>query len=408
VRAVLRPIGALGLLLLAGSPVLAASLRDALPQAARLTGIEGGSAFDALSNAIADTAARNLPIVAASAGFTYKYNPELEVFERTSETLGPLFLERPDTLGRGKLNVNVSYQYVELNQIDGTDLNNLEARDPIVIRVVDSAGNPLGFTANRLRYKLSLVNHIVGLSTTYGVLDNLDVNILLPVIVTDYDVTARNQQRFLAGTDGVFSPQPAPEQTGPVSTGHTGVGDILLRAKYQLPRHGGLRSALGLQLRLPSGDKDNFQGTGTFEASPFLYLSTVLWSRVEPHASFGLDLRSDDVERSQGRYGLGVDVDVTRRVGIALAFLGRSEFKRSSPASETSFLHLVDPASSRVEQRPLLGIDFDRKDYFDLSFGVRTVVWRQIMVFANGIYALNDDGLRNDTIIPMVGVEGTF
>jgi hypothetical protein len=218
----------------------------------------------------------------------------------------------------------VSYQYVELNEMDGSDLDNLQAPDPIVVRVTDSAGNPLGFTANQLRYKLKLVNHIVGLSTTYGVLDNLDVNILLPIIVTNYDVSARNQQLFLAGTDGVFSPQPAPERTGPVSTGHTGVGDILLRAKYQLPRQGGLRSALGLQLRLPSGDKDNFQGTGSFEASPFLYASTVLWSRVEPYANLGVDLRADDVARSQARYGLGVDVDVTRRVGVALAFLGRS------------------------------------------------------------------------------------
>jgi len=53
-------------------------------------------------------------------------------------------------------------------------------------------------------------------------------------------------------------------------------------------------------------------------------------------------------------------------------------------------------------------VEFDRKDFFDLSFGARFVVWRQVMLFANGIYALNDDGLRNDTIIPMGGVEGTF
>jgi hypothetical protein len=39
---------------------------------------------------------------------------------------------------------------------------------------------------------------------------------------------------------------------------------------------------------------------------------------------------------------------------------------------------------------------------------VRVVVWRQIMLFANGIYALNDDGLRNDSVIPMGGIEGTF
>jgi hypothetical protein len=405
---VLRPIGLSVMLVLVAFPAAADSLRDRLPEAARRTGIDGGTAFDALSDAIGDAAARNLPIVAASAGFTYKYNPELEVFERTSETLGPLFLERPDTLGRGKLNVNVSYQYVELNEIDGDDMSELEAPDPIRIRVRDSAGNLLGFTANRLRYDLNVVNHIVGLSATYGVLDNLDVNLLVPIIVTDYDVTARNQQLFIAGTDGIFNPQPAPELTGPADDGATGVGDILLRAKYQLPRHGWLRSALGLQLRLPSGEEDNFQGTGSFEASPFFYASTVLWSRVEPHASLGIDLRADDVERSQGRYGLGVDVDVTRRFGVALGFLGRSEFSESASTSETSFGHLVNPATSRVEPRPLLGIEFDRKDYLDFSFGVRVVVWRQLMLFANGIYALNDDGLRNDSVIPMGGIEGTF
>ena len=88
-----------------------------LPDVARKTGLEGGSAFDALAENIADTAARSLPVVSASAGFTYRYNPQLEVFERTSDTLGPLFLERPDTLGRGKFNVNVSFQYVQFERV---------------------------------------------------------------------------------------------------------------------------------------------------------------------------------------------------------------------------------------------------------------------------------------------------
>jgi len=30
------------------------------------------------------------------------------------------------------------------------------------------------------------------------------------------------------------------------------------------------------------------------------------------------------------------------------------------------------------------------------------------MFFANGIYALNSEGLRNNSVIPTVGVEGTF
>jgi hypothetical protein len=61
-----------------------------------------------------------------------------------------------------------------------------------------------------------------------------------------------------------------------------------------------------------------------------------------------------------------------------------------------------------VQQRPLLGLDFDRKDFFDVSFGVRGVLFGNVMLFANVIRSLNDDGLRNDSVIPAVGVEGTF
>ena len=43
-----------------------------------------------------------------------------------------------------------------------------------------------------------------------------------------------------------------------------------------------------------------------------------------------------------------------------------------------------------------------------MSFGTRVVVWRDVMLFANVIRRLNDDGLRNDTVIPAFGVEGTF
>ncbi|HJQ85137.1 MAG TPA: transporter [Candidatus Binatia bacterium] len=405
----MRSVRTFGLVLLAvvtAAPAHALSLKDRFSLAAQRVGLQGGGAFDALGEAIADTAARNLPVISSSAGFTYQYNPQLEVFERTSETLGPLFLERPDTLGRGKFNVNVSYQYVDLNQLDGDETSSLEGPDPIVIAVTDVAGTPLGFTANRLRYDFNLVNHIAALSFTYGVLDNLDVNVLVPLIHTRFDVAAETQTLFAADVGGPFNPAPGPVLRGaPSRADKTGVGDIFLRAKYQLPRLGDWRSAAGLQLRLPSGEEDDFQGTGSFEASPFLYLSTVMWGRVEPHANLGVDLNADDVEASQGRYGLGVDVDVHPRVGLALAFLGRSQFTGSASADETDFLHLT---GGGLALRPLLGVDFDRKDFFDLAFGARFVVWRQIMLFANGIYALNDDGLRNDTIIPTAGVEGTF
>ena len=393
------------LALLLAAPVSARSLKDTLGQASETVGISGGTAFDALAENIADTAARSLPVVAASAGFTYRYNPDIEAFERSTQTLGPLFLERPETLGRGKFNVNVSFQYVQFDEFDGADIHSLQNSDPIVLNVLDAGGNVIGRRANRLVYNLGIQNYVTAFSFTYGILDDLDVNLLLPIIATTLKVGVTTQQLQVAPPGGAFSPDVGPSIHGSSGEHATGVGDLLLRLKYQLPRLDWLRSAAALTLRLPSGDEDNFQGTGSFEASPFLFASTLLWDIVEPHANLGIDLRADDVARSQARYGIGVDVDVHPRVGLALGFLGRSEFEGSADSDETSFLHL---ANGTVQQEPLLGLDFDRKDYLDLSFGVRAVVWRNVMVFANIIRALNDDGLRNDTVIPAFGVEGTF
>src|SRR2546428_2060964 len=161
----------------------AASRRDRLRASSLTVGIAGGSAFDALADNIADTAARTLPIISASAGYTYRYNPQLEIFERTSETLGPLFLERPDTLGRGKLNVNVSYQYVQFDDFDGRSIKRLEAPDLIVIQEFDSAGNLLRRTANPLPYGLKIPSNIRSPSPPYRPLDNPVLNPLVPLLL---------------------------------------------------------------------------------------------------------------------------------------------------------------------------------------------------------------------------------
>jgi hypothetical protein len=383
----------------------ARSLRDDLAQASQSVGINPGSAFNALADSIASSVANNLPVISASAGFTYRYNPTLEVFERSSDTLGPIFLERPDTLGQGKFNVNVSYQYVEFNDFDGQSIQNLQGRNPIVLRTVDSSGNLVGFTADRLQYRLGLHSNIAAFSFTYGILDNLDVNLLLPLIATSLNVGVTRQQVQTAGPDGVFAPNTGPPVTGRSSGDAFGAGDLLMRLKYELPQWDWFRSAFGLQFRFPTGRVDDFQGTGDFWITPAFYASTVLWSRVEPYVNAAMDFDTQSSTQSQARYGAGFDVDVIPRLGLTFAFLGRSQLDRPVPAGETNFLYLTPTGTQRL---PLLGIDLGRKDFFDFSFGLRANVWRGLMLFANGIYALNDEGLRNNTVIPTIGLEGTF
>src|SRR5438093_5996855 len=144
----------------------ARSLRDVLARGTDAIGVPGGPPFDALADSIANAAARNIPLLSASAGYTYRYNPDIHAFELASETLGPLLLERPDTLGRGKLNLSASFEYIDINQYDGADIDRAEAPNPVVLP--DGKGGYLGF---RVRYDVGLTSNVGALGATYGLLD---------------------------------------------------------------------------------------------------------------------------------------------------------------------------------------------------------------------------------------------
>ena len=75
-------------------------------------------ALGPLGNAIGSQVANQIPALSTSAGYTYEWNQELEVLERSAKTFGPLFSERAVTLGRGKFNINASYTYIKFNEFN--------------------------------------------------------------------------------------------------------------------------------------------------------------------------------------------------------------------------------------------------------------------------------------------------
>src|SRR5262245_46586567 len=85
---------------LAHSVFAGQTLRSALvPDNAVLQG-----ALNPLGKVIGSQVANQIPALSTSAGYTYEWNPELEVLERSAKTFGPLFSERAVTVGRGKFN----------------------------------------------------------------------------------------------------------------------------------------------------------------------------------------------------------------------------------------------------------------------------------------------------------------
>ena len=68
-------------------------------------------------------AAADFPAVSTVPGLTFRYNPELQAFERSSGSLGPVYVERPQTIGRGKLDVGFSYLFQDFDKLDGDSLD---------------------------------------------------------------------------------------------------------------------------------------------------------------------------------------------------------------------------------------------------------------------------------------------
>jgi len=64
-----------------------------------------------------------LPFVTPSAGLTFTFDKSLGVFTISQDSFGPMFSERASTIGRNRLSLGFSYQYLNFNSLDGIDLH---------------------------------------------------------------------------------------------------------------------------------------------------------------------------------------------------------------------------------------------------------------------------------------------
>ena len=386
---------ALGAVLVCGSISHARSLADVLesPQFAAL-------GLGPLGAALADTVAGTYPVASASSSVTYIYDPALESFERASEVAGPIIGERAETIGKGQFNFGFSYSYVELTQINGDDLDDL-VNQPVVDGQVISFPVPGGVTLKdgrsttflpvRVGLDLGVDAHIFTPSATYGVLPNWDVSMAIPLVYTSLDVTTES----LAPDPRLpqfMLPANVPSTSRRLSDSEStfGIGDILLRTKYVAWRGKPADVAAMVGLSIPTGDEDDFHGTGDTRVRPMLIVSRVFASRFEPLLNVGLDFVVDDVDRSAFQWAVGGMVQIVDPLTAAIVFLGRNEFARQADAIETPFFFQIE-----------------RNDIYDASVGLRYQFAEAGTVSLNAIVPMNDDGLRPD-VVPTFQIEYAF
>ena len=356
----------------------------------------------------------SLPLPAPASGFTYQFDPGLGVFTRSTSSFGPILAERADTIGARRVSIGFAYQRLAFDSIENIDLQSVPAvftHDNAELR---GGREDVITTVNSIDSEVSRSAAFI----TYGVTNDLDVSIAVPYITTDIVVTSdATVRRIGTTTPEIHFFRAVDDSIGDrriyTAFGHaSGIGDITIRMKQAIkksPRNG---IALGLDLRLPTGDENNLLGTGAPAVQPFAAWSAT-YGTFAPHINLGYQWNGSstlagDIEAGVSEdlpdvavYALGAVVAIHPRVTLALDVLGR---------------YIIDSPRVRLEDFVALdghsvypNIAFDTGSINELStaVGLKINVAGRLLLNTNLLMRLNSEGLR-DKISPLVGVEYAF
>jgi hypothetical protein len=353
-----------------------------------------------LGNALATTVASSYPVASASSSVIYVYNPALDTMERRTGVAGPLFGERAETIGRGQLNLGLAYSYIHFATINGDDLDSLPSRRsvggqilflPVPKGITLRDGRFTTFLPVQVTADIDVTAHQLAATATYGVTSRLDVNLTVPLLHTSLDLTATGlapDPRFPKFALPRGEPSTIVNPSG--SDDATGVGDVLLRAKYLIHDGAPVDVAAGLALALPSGNEDDFQGAGTTRVQPTLILSRLFTERFEAFLNLGVECNADDVDRSVVRWAVGGTAQIVEALTAAVTFLGRNELGAQTDPIRLPFFFQIE-----------------RNDIYDASVGLRWRFAESGILSANVVLPLNRDGVRA-VAVPTLDVEYAF
>ena len=246
---------------------------------------------------------------------------------------------------------------------------------------------------------------------TYGVTERFDVSVAVPFVSTDLrvvsDVTVRRfgttdpSIHFLRSTDGSLGDRRVFTAGGRAS----GVGDMTLRLKHSVTQTGPTGVAVGVDLRLPTGDEQNLLGAGAPGVRGF-----VVWSRAarafSPHVNVGFLWNGSTVlagNTATGEsadladllvYAAGADFGLHPRFTFALDLL--SQVTIGGPRLERrDFAHL-----NGVDVLPDIAFVDSTFNELSMAMGVKLGLTDAIILDLNLLFGLDDNGLR-DKVTPV-------
>lgn len=372
------------------------------------------SNFSPFNSALA-TGLASVPLPAPASGFTFTFDPSLGVFNRSTQSFGPIITERAETIGKGRAAVGTAYQHFSFDSLDGLDLGN--------IPTVFTHDNPAAGTGRDdvITARNSISARMSQFTTylSYGITDRIDVSLAMPLVKVDLGVSSLVEvQRIGTVNPAVhyfFTPTGTTygDETTFLKNGSAqGLGDVDVRLKGFVVRHPTLGMAIGVEARLPTGDEENLLGSGALSIKPFLVLSS-------PHGAFsphlnvayqvnGKSLLAGNVETGekadlpdQALLAVGADIGIGKKGSIAIDVIGRRVIDGERVVGTTF------TALNGTSKFPSVAFTRESYNVIDGAIGFKVNPGAGLLISMNVTFKLNDTGLR-DRVTPLLGMEYSF
>lgn len=430
-----------------GSTGLSVFPSTVFPHYAHFIGSAQTTLNQTLGNAIA-TQLAILPIISPSSGFTYKYDSEAGAFVRSTTSFGPIYAERAETVGRGKISFGVSYQRFRFSTIDGINLHNV----PAVFSHIENSGpgnSPETYEADviQTRNNINLNLDSTTFYGTVGITDRLDVSVAVPIVSvrmsvgSDATIVRVSGPAFTLPGVGTF-PNPHQFTADPNSLTNSyfsngsasGVGDVTIRTKMNVWRGRTLGMSLGMDVRTPSGNARELLGSGAVGIKPFVAISAVR-KHFAPHINLGYqwngksilgrDLTGSTVSEdstgttviqngpavkqnlpSQLFYTLGADIGATKGLTFAFDYLGQA-LVNAPRVFRDNFTTENIPGGTGALSIPTISGGKDTVVLSSASVGLKYNLFGNLLLTTNLLFRLDNKGLRQD-VMPLVALSYAF
>jgi hypothetical protein len=354
-----------------------------------------------------------LPVPAPATAFTYKFDETLGVFSRSTDSFGPILSERAETAGKGKFNFGFAYQRFTFDSLEDASLDSIPA---VFTHDLPAPGGRSDVVSTVNSIETSLDQFVA--FANFGLASRLDVSVAVPLVTTEIRAssvatvqrigTVDPKIHFLGAGGGDYGTTRTFTENGSAS----GIGDVLVRFKAKAFEWGSNGLAFALETRLPTGDEEDFLGSGAFGLKP-----AIIFSSSHKVVSFHLNgayqwngdsLLAGNVQTGEKAdmpdqilYSGGLAVAASKRLTLVADLLGRHFI--DTPRLQTTTFTALDGRTT------LPDITFKEESFDELfvATGLRLNVAGGLLLDLNVLFSLTETGLR-DKITPLASLAYSF